>query len=69
MALQPYSAQDLFEWLTGRESFLLLDVRNDEEFCRWTMPSKFFRVTTWTGKKTNGQLTFTAPWITVLATS
>ncbi|MGD2271593.1 MAG: MBL fold metallo-hydrolase [Desulfobacterales bacterium] len=41
MALQSYSAQDLFEWLTGQESFLLLDVRNDEEFGRFKVEGPY----------------------------
>ena len=35
MELKPYAAEDLFEWLTNKEAFLLLDVRNDEEFGRF----------------------------------
>ena len=35
MELKPYAAEDLFEWLTNKERFLLLDVRNDEEFGRF----------------------------------
>jgi hypothetical protein len=29
MSVQPFSAQDLFEWLVSKETFLLLDVRNE----------------------------------------
>ena len=35
MALKPYDAQELFDWLTGKPDFLLLDVRNDVEFGRF----------------------------------
>ncbi len=35
MSIRPFSAEELFEWLTGNEEFLLLDVRNDEEFARF----------------------------------
>jgi len=35
MPVTPYDAADLFEWLTTKEDFLLLDVRNDEEFGRF----------------------------------
>jgi rhodanese-related sulfurtransferase len=35
MELQSYTAKDLFIWLTDKESFLLLDVRNDVEFDRF----------------------------------
>ncbi|NQT58299.1 MAG: hypothetical protein HQ557_04875 [Bacteroidetes bacterium] len=32
MELQPYKAEDLFEWVTNEgNDFLLIDVRNDEE--------------------------------------
>ena len=40
MELTPYSAEDLFEWLTNKDSFLLLDVRNDEEFGRFKVEGK-----------------------------
>lgn len=35
MDVKPFSAQDLFDWLTTGEDFLLLDVRNDVEFGRF----------------------------------
>lgn len=35
MDVKPFSAQDLFYWLTTGEGFLLLDVRNDVEFGRF----------------------------------
>ena len=35
MDVNPFSAQDLFYWLTTGEDFLLLDVRNDVEFGRF----------------------------------
>ena len=41
MDLQPFSAQDLFEWLTSRQDFLLLDVRNDVEFGRFKVEGPY----------------------------
>lgn len=41
MALYGYSAQELFDALVGKEDFLLLDVRNDEEFGRFKVESPF----------------------------
>ena len=35
MTLGKFTADDLFRWLTRREDFLLLDVRNDVEFRRF----------------------------------
>ena len=35
MQVQSFSAHDLFTWLVEKEDFLLLDVRNDEEFGRF----------------------------------
>ena len=36
MELTPYKAEDLYDWVTGQEiDFLLLDVRNNEEFGRF----------------------------------
>ncbi len=41
MKVQPFSAQDLFTWLTTRENFLLLDVRNDVEFKRFKVEGPY----------------------------
>jgi glyoxylase-like metal-dependent hydrolase (beta-lactamase superfamily II)/rhodanese-related sulfurtransferase len=41
MTLQAYSAQDLFDRLTGRDDFLLLDVRNDVEFGRFKVEGPY----------------------------
>ena len=41
MELKSYTAADLFEWLTKKESFLLLDVRNDEEFGRFKVEGPY----------------------------
>ena len=35
MAIQSFTAEGLFEWVVNKESFLLLDVRNEEEFGRF----------------------------------
>jgi len=35
MTIQPFTAEGLFEWVVNKESFLLLDVRNEEEFGRF----------------------------------
>ena len=35
MALTDFTAEELFNWLTNRKDFLLLDVRNNEEFDRF----------------------------------
>jgi glyoxylase-like metal-dependent hydrolase (beta-lactamase superfamily II) len=35
MALKAYTADELFQWLVSRKDFLLLDVRNNEEFGRF----------------------------------
>jgi glyoxylase-like metal-dependent hydrolase (beta-lactamase superfamily II) len=35
MTIQSFTAKDLFEWLVNKETFLLLDVRNEEEFGRF----------------------------------
>lgn len=41
MALGSFTADDLFAWLTGREDFLLLDVRNDVEFARFKVEGPY----------------------------
>ena len=41
MELKPYAAEDLFKWLTTKEPFLLLDVRNDEEFGRFKVEGPY----------------------------
>ncbi len=35
MTIHPFTAKDLFDWLTTGKKFLLLDVRNNEEFGRF----------------------------------
>ena len=39
--LTPYTANDLFDWLTQKEDFLLLDVRNEEDFSRFNVESPY----------------------------
>ena len=41
MALNPYKPEDLYDWLTRREAFLLLDVRNDVEFDRFKVEGPY----------------------------
>ena len=41
MELLSFTAGDLFGWLTGKEEFLLLDVRNDEEFGRFKVEGPY----------------------------
>jgi len=41
MEIQSFTAQDLFSWLVEKEDFLLLDVRNDEEFGRFKVEGPF----------------------------
>jgi glyoxylase-like metal-dependent hydrolase (beta-lactamase superfamily II)/rhodanese-related sulfurtransferase len=41
MALTAYSAEELFSWLTTRPDFLLLDVRNNEEFGRFKVEGPY----------------------------
>ena len=41
MALTSYTAEELFGWLTGRDDFLLLDVRNDVEFGRFKVEGPY----------------------------
>ena len=41
MALQAYSAQDLFDYLINKDDFVLLDVRNDEEFGRFKVEGPY----------------------------
>jgi len=41
MALNPYKPEELYDWLTGREAFLLLDVRNDVEFGRFKVEGPY----------------------------
>ena len=39
--LTPYSANELFDWLTSKDDFLLLDVRNEEDFGRFRVESPY----------------------------
>jgi len=41
MEIQSFTAQDLFTWLVEKEDFLLLDVRNDEEFGRFKVEGPY----------------------------
>lgn len=41
MQIQSFTAHDLFTWLTRREDFLLLDVRNDVEFGRFKVEGPY----------------------------
>ena len=41
MAVNPYTAEDLFKSLTQKEDFLLLDVRNEEEFGRFKVEGPY----------------------------
>jgi glyoxylase-like metal-dependent hydrolase (beta-lactamase superfamily II)/rhodanese-related sulfurtransferase len=41
MEVKPFSAQELFQWLVSKEDFLLLDVRNDEEFGRFKVEGPY----------------------------
>lgn len=41
MAVTPYDAKDLFGWLTQKEDFLLLDVRNEEDFGRFKVEGPY----------------------------
>ena len=41
MTLGSFTAHDLFDWLTRREDFLLLDVRNDVEFNRFQVEGPY----------------------------
>jgi len=41
MELQSFTAMDLFGWLTQKETLLLLDVRNDEEFGRFKVEGPY----------------------------
>ena len=41
MTIQSFTAQDLFDWLINQETFLLLDVRNEEEFGRFKVEGPF----------------------------
>ena len=41
MGLQAYSAQNLFDYLINKDDFILLDVRNDEEFGRFKVEGPF----------------------------
>jgi len=41
MEVQSFNAQELFAWLVNNEDFLLLDVRNDEEFGRFKVEGPF----------------------------
>ena len=41
MEVQAFTAHDLFNWLTHKEDFLLLDVRNDAEFARFKVEGPY----------------------------
>jgi glyoxylase-like metal-dependent hydrolase (beta-lactamase superfamily II) len=41
MEVQSFTANDLFTWLTNKEDFLLLDVRNDVEFGRFKVEGPY----------------------------
>ena len=41
MTLGSFTASDLFDWLTNRDDFLLLDVRNDVEFGRFKVEGPY----------------------------
>ncbi|MFH1980604.1 MAG: MBL fold metallo-hydrolase [Pseudomonadota bacterium] len=41
MAVTPYSAKELFTWLTRKDDFLLLDVRNAEDFGRFKVEGPY----------------------------
>ncbi len=41
MELQSFTAMDLFGWLIQKETFLVLDVRNDEEFGRFKVEGPY----------------------------
>ncbi len=41
MSVKSFTAQDLFEWLVSKETFLLLDVRNEEEFGRFKVEGPY----------------------------
>jgi glyoxylase-like metal-dependent hydrolase (beta-lactamase superfamily II) len=41
MTLGSFTADELFQWLVNREAFLLLDVRNDEEFGRFQVEGPY----------------------------
>ena len=41
MEVQSFTAHDLFTWLTRKEDFLLLDVRNDVEFARFKVEGPY----------------------------
>ena len=41
MALSPYQAADLFQWLTDKEDIVVLDVRNSDDFQRFQVESPY----------------------------
>lgn len=41
MSLQPYSAKDLFDFLTNQDDMLVLDVRNEDDFNRFNVEGPF----------------------------
>ncbi len=41
MTIQSFTAQDLFDWLINTETFLLLDVRNEEEFGKFKVEGPY----------------------------
>ena len=44
MELRPYKAEELFDWVTSDDSdFLLLDVRNNEEFGRFKVEGPYLK--------------------------
>jgi rhodanese-related sulfurtransferase len=41
MEVKTFTADDLFNWLTAKEDFLLLDVRNEVEFARFKVEGPY----------------------------
>ena len=41
MSIFPYEAKDLYQWLTTRQDFVLLDVRNAKDFSRFPVEGPF----------------------------
>ncbi len=41
MAIFPFQAEELFQWLTDQENMLVLDVRNDKDFARFQVESPY----------------------------
>jgi len=38
----PYTAEQLFDWISGKPDFVLLDVRNEKEFANWYVEGPSF---------------------------